>query len=233
MNAFPGQQPGERYVSKKAHNDGSPQPAAKIFTVIKIGAHTSHCPARRTVGKAGAGNCCIKATIASPGHLQRAIATLHQLTHRPRQSVAASQRCGSDRFRLSEANFSAGLEYLARPFVTLIFGLLGHPDDDCQRLHPTPAQSPISRLGHWAVGPDQIPNPRTKAGTGQLEEPFPGTAFLELFQKFDFYDNTSGTVTVVQIDAVRVPKELFYIPALLLLGLVTSLQRHRQTVPAF
>ena len=138
------------------------------------------------------------------------------MTHRPRQSVAASQRCGSDRFRLSEANFRAGLEYLARPFVTLIFGLLGHPDGDYQRLHPTPAQSPISRLGHWAVGPDQIANTRTKAGTGQLEEPFPGTAFFELFQKFDFYDNTSGTVTVVQIDAVRLPKELLYIPALLL-----------------
>ena len=42
MKAFPGQQPGERSVSKKAHNDGSPQPAAKIVAVIKIGAHTSH-----------------------------------------------------------------------------------------------------------------------------------------------------------------------------------------------
>jgi hypothetical protein len=37
----------------------------------------------------------------------------------------------------------------------------------------------------------------------------------------------------VQIDAVRLPKELFYIPALLLLGLIISLQRRRQTVPAF
>ena len=163
MKAFPGQKPGERSVSKKAHNDGSPQPAAKIVG-IKIGAHTSHGPARHTVGKAGAGNCCIKPTIASPGHLQRAIATLNRMTHRPRQSVAAPQRCDSERFRLSEANFRAGLEYLARPFVTLIFGLLGHPDGDCQRLHPTPAQSPISKLGHWAVVTDQIANSRTKAG---------------------------------------------------------------------
>ena len=68
MNAFPGQKPGQRYVSKKALNDRSPQPAAKIVAVIKIGAHTSHGPARRTVGKAGAGNCCIKLTIESPGH---------------------------------------------------------------------------------------------------------------------------------------------------------------------
>jgi len=72
-----------------------------------------------------------------------------------------------------------------------------------------------------------------KQGLGQLEEPFPGTAFFELFQKFNFYDNTSGTVTVVQIDAVRLPKEFLYMPALLLLGLITSLQRRRQTVPAF
>ncbi len=74
MNAFPGQQPGERYVSKKAHNDGSLQPAAKIVAVIKIGAHTSHGPAGRTVGKAGAGNCCIKLTIASP----KALAAHHR-----------------------------------------------------------------------------------------------------------------------------------------------------------
>ena len=58
-------------------------------------------------------------------------------------------------------------------------------------------------------------------------------AFFELFQKFDFYDNTSGTVTVVQIDAVRLPKELLYIPTPLLLVLITRLQRRRQTVPAF
>ena len=186
MKAFPGQQPGERSVSKKAHNDGSPQPAAKIVAVIKIGAHTSHGPARRTVGKAGAGNCCIKPTIASPGHLQRAIATLNRMTHRPRQGVAASQRCGSDLFRLSEANFSAGLEYLARPFVTLIFGLLGHPDDDCKRLHPTPAQSPISRLGHWAVGPDQIANPRTKAGTEAVGRTVSRHGFFRTLSKVQF-----------------------------------------------
>ena len=186
MKAFPGQQPGERSVSKKAHNDGSPQPAAKIVG-IKIGAHTSHGPARHTVGKAGAGNCCIKPTIASLGHLQRAIATLNRMTHRPRQGVAASQRCGSDRFiRLSEANFRAGLEYLARPFVTLIFGLLGHPDDDCKRLHPTPAQSPISRLGHWAVGPDQIANPRTKAGTGAVGRTVSRHGFFRTLSKVQF-----------------------------------------------
>ena len=186
MNAFPGQQPGERYVSKKALNDGSPQPAAKIVAVINIGARTSHGPARRTVGKAGAGNCCIKPIMASPGHLQRAIATLNRMTHRPRQSVAASQRCGSDRFRLSEANFRAGLEYLARPFVTLIFGLLGHPDGDYQRLHPTPAQSPISRLGHWAVGPDQIANPRTKAGTGAGKRAVSRHGFFRTLSKVRF-----------------------------------------------
>ena len=186
MNAFPGQQPGERYVSKKAHNDGSPQPAAKIVAVIKIGAHTSHGPARRTVRKAGAGNFCIKPTIAPPRHLQRAIATLNRMTHRPRQSVTASQRCSSDRSRLSEANFRAGLEYLARPFVTLIFGLLGHPEDDCQRLHPTPAQSPISRLGHWAVGPDQIANPKIKAGSGAVKRAVSRHGFFRTLSKIRF-----------------------------------------------
>ena len=160
---------------------------AKIVAVIKkIGVHTSHGPARRTVGKAGAGNCCIKLTIASSRHLQRAIATLNRMTHRPRQTVGASQRCGSDQFRLSETNFCAGLEYLARPFVTLIFGLSGHPDDNCQRLHPTPAQSPISRIGHWAVGPGQIANPRTKAGTGAVGRTVSRYGFFRTLSKVRF-----------------------------------------------
>jgi TRAP-type uncharacterized transport system fused permease subunit len=49
INALPVQPPGERYVSKKAHNNGSPQPAAKIVAFIKIGARTSHGPAGRLV----------------------------------------------------------------------------------------------------------------------------------------------------------------------------------------
>ncbi|MDG2404660.1 MAG: DUF3394 domain-containing protein, partial [Paracoccaceae bacterium] len=67
----------------------------------------------------------------------------------------------------------------------------------------------------------------------QLDEPFPGTAFFEIFQKFDFYGDIPVTVTLVQTDAERLPKEFFYIPALMLLGFIIAIQRRRQTIPAF
>ncbi|MBS8259468.1 DUF3394 domain-containing protein [Roseibium polysiphoniae] len=66
-----------------------------------------------------------------------------------------------------------------------------------------------------------------------IEEPFPGTPFFEPFQSFDFYGDTPVQVVEVRQEAKRLPKEIFYIPALLLLGLVIALQRRRTDVPAF
>lgn len=66
-----------------------------------------------------------------------------------------------------------------------------------------------------------------------IEEPFPGTPFFEPFQSFDFYGDTPVEVVEVRQEAERLPKEIFYIPALLLLGLVIALQRRRTDVPAF
>ncbi|WP_153769120.1 TRAP transporter permease [Labrenzia sp. CE80] len=66
-----------------------------------------------------------------------------------------------------------------------------------------------------------------------IEEPFPGTPFFEPFQSFDFYGDMPVEVVEVRQEAERLPKEIFYIPALLLLGLVIALQRRRTDVPAF
>jgi len=66
-----------------------------------------------------------------------------------------------------------------------------------------------------------------------LEEPFAGTAFFQTLQMFDFYSDPLVKVDQVLIPAERVAKEVFYIPALLLLGIVVMLQRRRQTKPAF
>lgn len=67
----------------------------------------------------------------------------------------------------------------------------------------------------------------------ELEEPFAGTAFFQTLQMFDFYADPVVRVDQVQLPAERVPKEVFYIPALLLLGIVVWFQRRRQTKPAF
>ncbi|MEJ8573918.1 TRAP transporter permease [Microbaculum marinum] len=70
-------------------------------------------------------------------------------------------------------------------------------------------------------------------GQALLEEPFPQTPFAEAFQDFDFYADEPVVISQVQLPKERMAKEVFYIPALVLLALVIVLQRRRQTVPAF
>ncbi len=67
----------------------------------------------------------------------------------------------------------------------------------------------------------------------KLDEPFPGTPFFDKLSDFDFYADEPVVIQAVQSPAERMPKELFYFPALLLLGIVVFFQRRRQTVPAF
>ncbi|MCF6326174.1 MAG: TRAP transporter permease [Devosiaceae bacterium] len=66
-----------------------------------------------------------------------------------------------------------------------------------------------------------------------LDEPFPGTEFFDRLGGFDFYGSDPVVVEAVMSPAQRMPKQLFYIPALLLLFVVVLFQRRRQTVPAF
>ena len=66
-----------------------------------------------------------------------------------------------------------------------------------------------------------------------VEEPFPGTPFAYLSQDFDFYADEPVVLETVQTNAERYPKEIFYIPAFLVLALVILMQRRRQTEPAF
>ncbi len=70
-------------------------------------------------------------------------------------------------------------------------------------------------------------------GLAKLEEPMAGTPFFTTLQMFDFYGDQPVTINKVELPADRIPKEVFYLPALLLLALVVWLQRRRQTQPAF
>lgn len=60
-----------------------------------------------------------------------------------------------------------------------------------------------------------------------LEEPMAGTPFFAEFSNYDFYADASVEIATVQQPAERWPKEIFYIPALLLLGLIILAQRRR------
>ncbi|MEL7255232.1 MAG: TRAP transporter permease [Pseudomonadota bacterium] len=67
-----------------------------------------------------------------------------------------------------------------------------------------------------------------------MDEPFPGTPFFEsLGNEYDFYGDSPVQITAVQIENERMPKELFFIPALILLMGIVLLQRRRATQPAF
>jgi TRAP transporter 4TM/12TM fusion protein len=69
--------------------------------------------------------------------------------------------------------------------------------------------------------------------TAKLEEPSFTSKFAGLSKTLDFYGDKPVSVATVKVPNDRVPKEIFYIPGLLLLALVIMLQRRRQTQPAF
>ena len=73
----------------------------------------------------------------------------------------------------------------------------------------------------------------TEGNATKLEEPLPASKFEDQLRSFDFYGDKPVVVTKVEMPNNRMPKEIFYIPALLLLGLVILFQRKRQTQPAF
>ena len=58
-------------------------------------------------------------------------------------------------------------------------------------------------------------------GRAVIEEPFPGTPFFETIGKsFDYYADEPVRVDKVLLPADRLPKEIFYIPAVILLILI-------------
>ena len=62
-----------------------------------------------------------------------------------------------------------------------------------------------------------------------VEEPFPGTPLFEkIGTLFDYYGDEPVQIAEIQQEAERMPKEVFYIPALLLLALVVFLQLRRR-----
>jgi len=69
---------------------------------------------------------------------------------------------------------------------------------------------------------------RLENGLAIIDEPMMGTPFFpQIGNLFDFYADDPVELSEVKTPAKRIPKEVFYIPAFLLLGLVVWLQRRR------
>ena len=64
-------------------------------------------------------------------------------------------------------------------------------------------------------------------GTVKLEEPMFGTPAQPMMDGFDFYLDDPVSLTSVKVPADQLPKELIFIPALLLLGLIALMQTGR------
>jgi TRAP transporter 4TM/12TM fusion protein len=73
-----------------------------------------------------------------------------------------------------------------------------------------------------------------EGGVLRLDEPAFGTPFYEkLGRQYDFYADEPVQILRAEVDAARMPKEVFFLPAFLLLGLLIMVQRRRATQPAF
>ena len=70
-------------------------------------------------------------------------------------------------------------------------------------------------------------------GRAMLEEPLPGSPFENLGRIFDFYADDPVEVASIALPRDRMPKEVFYVPALLAILLVVLLQRRRAAAASF
>jgi TRAP transporter 4TM/12TM fusion protein len=64
-------------------------------------------------------------------------------------------------------------------------------------------------------------------GVVKLDEPMFGTPAAPSLESFDFYGDEPVQIIAIQAPASQLPKELIFIPALLLVGLIALLQRGR------
>lgn len=64
-------------------------------------------------------------------------------------------------------------------------------------------------------------------GVLKIDEPFPGTPYFEELGDFDFYGDDPVIAKEAQVEVKQMPKELVYIPGLLLLVVVYLIQRAR------
>ncbi|MBU2963324.1 TRAP transporter permease [Citreicella sp. C3M06] len=108
------------------------------------------------------------------------------------------------------------------------------PDFDTGKMRPVTIQIPA--ISGDAVGAldAQGLTVMEDGDTLALEEPFPGTPFFEqIGTEYDYYADQPVVISAVQVENERLPKEIFFIPALLLLAGVVMIQRPRATQPAF
>ncbi|GHD63732.1 C4-dicarboxylate ABC transporter [Thalassobaculum fulvum] len=112
----------------------------------------------------------------------------------------------------------------------------GRSITDETKVETTTFLLPLGAKG--ASGDDRLKNSDlhviVEDGVAKLEEPFQPTSVPgSKLGDFDFYGDVPVQITAIEVPVERIAKEIFYIPAFLLLALVVVLQRRRTDVPAF
>ena len=104
------------------------------------------------------------------------------------------------------------------------------PDFDTGEITSTTLLVPMGRPAEAAARLEEAGLLVTvEDGFAKIEEPFPQTPFFEkIGSMFDYYGDDPVHVSKVREKTERMPKEVFYLPALLLLGLVFLLQMRRR-----
>ena len=103
------------------------------------------------------------------------------------------------------------------------------PDFDTGELSGTTIVYTAAEPGN---GPDRLNavglNVMEEGDSLLLDEPFPGTPYFEtLGNDYDFYGDIPATIASVAVENERMPKEVFFIPALLLLLIIVMIQARR------
>jgi len=112
---------------------------------------------------------------------------------------------GTATFVVSGPNFNTGDED-----STTLLVPLGEPNEAAERLR--------------TAGLDV----RLENGVAIVDEPMVGTPYFSMIGNlFDFYADDPVQISEIKKPAPRMPKEIFYLPALLLFGLVYWMQRRR------
>ena len=113
--------------------------------------------------------------------------------------------------------------------------IVSGPDFDTGEITESTLVPTMPAAGDGADRLNQVGLPALlEDGVVKLEEPPFGTEFFEkLSRQYDFYGDEPVTIIRAEVAADRMPKEVFFLPALVLLGLLILVQRRRTDVPAF
>ncbi|UYV36517.1 TRAP transporter permease [Rhodobacteraceae bacterium D3-12] len=137
----------------------------------------------------------------------------------------------SDKYAIGEGPAAMALMDSAKEGQDIRLTVQG-PDFDNGKVRPTTLLVPaVPGDAQAALAAQQL----TLVAEGDkllMEEPF-GGPHGGLSTEYDFYGDTPVTVVKAEVENERMPKEWFFIPALLLLMGMVMIQRPRATQPAF